>query len=101
MRLFNPEQSPVREKNYWKASHSSIAGVLVGAAAIPSWNIVPRLDSATVTLTGNLKSAGSTSTVILRFRTILSFTEVRIKALAPVGFVLERAVPISRVNGVR
>jgi hypothetical protein len=99
-RLFNPEQSPVREKNYWKIVHTSITGNLVGAAAIPSWNIVPRLDSATATLTGTLKSGGSVSAVTLQFRTILAFTEVRIRALSPVGFTLARANPLAKVNGV-
>eukprot|EP00746_Dinoflagellata_sp_MGD_P005035 gnl/MRDRNA2_/MRDRNA2_109728_c0_seq1.p1 gnl/MRDRNA2_/MRDRNA2_109728_c0~~gnl/MRDRNA2_/MRDRNA2_109728_c0_seq1.p1 ORF type:complete len:2008 (-),score=306.32 gnl/MRDRNA2_/MRDRNA2_109728_c0_seq1:38-5683(-) len=101
MRLFNPEQSPVREKNYWKISHMSVTGNLVGAAAMTSWNIVPRLDSATATLTGTLKSGGSVSAVTLRFRTILAFTEVRVKALSPVGFTLARANPLAKVNGVK
>jgi len=99
-RLFNPERSPVREKNYWKFTHTTLTGVLAGSAAIPSWSIVPRLDSAIAALTGKLKSGGSITSVTLTFRTILAFTEVRIRALAPVGFVLARAIPYTKVNGI-
>ncbi|CAE8629576.1 unnamed protein product [Polarella glacialis] len=100
MNTRNPTKDPRLNKRFWEAyAYTRVGGPLAFSALARGWSVIPRFQNALARLTGLLLSSGSLSSLTLDFSAPVAADEVRVSAVAPVGFDFRAAKTISSDSG--